>query len=167
MRRERGPFRYRRMQVMEGLGNDAYRPGAKPKGPVVCPGCGAAFHKGRWRWGAAPAGALKRRCPACRRIDERLPAGFISLSGTFFTRHRKEVLARVKHCEQQENAEHPLERVMAIENDGANGRMVTTTSVHLARLIGHALERAFKGELTRSHNRDDNVLRVRWSRALT
>ena len=55
MRRERGPFRYRRMQVMEGLGNDAYRPGAKPKGPAHCPACGAVFRKGHWSWGAAPA----------------------------------------------------------------------------------------------------------------
>ena len=150
--------------MMEGLGNDAYRPSAKPQGPVHCPGCGALFRKGRWSWGAAPAGALKLRCPACRRINERLPAGIISLAGTFFSKHRKEVLARVKNCEKLENTEHPLERIMAITEDGADGAQVTTTSVHLARLIGHALEHAFKGELSRSYNREDNLLRVRWRR---
>ena len=164
MRRERGPFRYRRLQVMEGMGNDAYRPGAKPKGPAHCPACGAVFRKGRWSWGAAPAGARRLRCPACRRIDERLPAGLVSLGGTFFAAHRKEILARVKQCEAQEKAEHPLERIMAITAQGADGTLVTTTSVHLARLVGHALEHAFKGELTRSYDREDNRLRVGWRR---
>ena len=164
MRRERGALRFRRLQVMEGMGNDAYRPSAKPKGPVHCSGCGAVFRKGRWSWGAAPAGALKLRCPACRRIDERLPAGIVSLAGAFFTKHRKEVLARVKQCEAQEKAEHPLERIMAITEAGADGAQVTTTSVHLARLVGHALEHAFKGELTRTYDREDNRMRIRWRR---
>ena len=53
---------------------------------------------------------------------------------------------------------------MAITENGADGVLVTTTSVHLARLIGHALEHAFKGELTRSYDREDNRLRVGWRR---
>jgi hypothetical protein len=161
-KRTQGPSRYRRMQ--EGLGNDAYRPGAKPKGPVHCPQCGAVFVRGRWSWGAAPGGAAKLRCPACRRTNEGLPAGLISLSGTFFARHRKDVLARVRSCEAQEKAGHPLERVMAITEDGEGSVRVTTTSVHLARLIGHALEHAFKGDLSRSYDREDNRLRMRWRR---
>ena len=40
MRRERGPYRYRRMQMLEGASDDAYRPGTKPRGTVRCPGCG-------------------------------------------------------------------------------------------------------------------------------
>ena len=164
MRRERGPFRYRRLQLTDGLSNDAYRPSGKASGPIQCPRCKAVFRRGRWTWGAAPAGAAWRRCPACQRIDERYPAGFVSLSGAFFKQHRAEVLARVKQCESREKAEHPLERVMAIEEDGAKGTLVTTTSVHLARIIGHALHNAFKGDLRQTYNGRDNLLRVRWRR---
>jgi len=164
MRRERGPYRYRRMQMLEGASDDAYRPGGKPHGTLLCPGCKAVFRRGRWIWGAAPAGAIKRRCPACLRIAEGSPAGYISLSGAFFAAHRDEVLGRVKHCEQREKTTHPLERIMAI--DAANGGVqVTTTSVHLARRIAHALESAFKGSLSLTYNHQDNLLRVRWSRA--
>lgn len=164
MRRERGPYRYRRMQMLEGACADAYRPARKPIGSVLCPDCKATFRRGRWRWGMAPAGAVRRQCPACRRIAQRFPAGYVTLSGPFFGAHRDEVLARVRHCETQEKGAHPLERVMAVEK-ASGGAQVTTTSVHLARLIGHALERAFKGELSQSYSRGDNVLRVRWSRA--
>ena len=164
MRRERGPYRYRRMQMLEGASADAYRPTGKAAGPVLCPGCKATFRRGRWRWGMAPAGAVRRKCPACLRIAQRYPAGYVTLSGAFFDEHRAEILARVRHCETQEKGAHPLERVMAVEK-AAGGTQVTTTSVHLARLIGHALEHAFKGELGQSYSRGDNVLRVRWSRA--
>ena len=165
MRRERGPYRYRRLQVLDGADNDAYRPGAKPRGPMQCPRCGLAFRKGRWVRAAVPPGAAQRHCPACRRTEENIPAGYITLGGDFFRARRADVLARVKHCEAEQSADHPLERIMRIE-DGAHHTLVTTTSVHLARRIGHALRMAFKGDLNLSYNRQDNLLRVRWSRAL-
>lgn len=150
--------------MLEGFNDDAYRPGAKPRGQLHCPGCSAVFRKGRWIWGAAPAGALKRRCPACLRIAEGSPAGYITMTGSFFTAHRGEVLARVRRIEQREKTTHPLERIMAIEA-AKGGVLVTTTSVHLARRVAHALESSFKGTLSLSYNHQDNLLRVRWSRA--
>ena len=149
--------------MLEGFSDDAYRPNAKPRGPVHCTKCGAVFRNGRWSWAAAPAGALKRRCPACRRIAEGSPAGYITMTGGFFTAHRDELLARVRHCEQKEKTTHPLERIMAIDA-AKGGVLVTTTSVHLARRVAHALESSFKGNLSLSYNRQDNLLRVRWSR---
>lgn len=163
MRRERGPYRYRRMQMMEGLGDDAYRPSGKPRGAVRCPKCGATFRNGRWSWSVAPAAAAKLRCPACRRIAEGSPAGYVSISGGFFAVHRDEVLARIRNCERQEKSRHPLERIIAIAK-AKGGAQVTTTSVHLARRVAHALRSAFKGTLSMSYNRQDNLLRVRWAR---
>lgn len=52
---------------------------------------------------------------------------------------------------------------MAIE-DGREGLVVTTTDVHLAREIGHALREAFKGELTQSWNETEQVLHATWTR---
>lgn len=163
MRRERGPYRYRRMQMLEGLAPDAYRPKGKAHGPVVCPQCGALFRKGRWQWAAAPAGAAKQRCPACVRAAEEAPAGYVSLKGGFFSEHREEVLGRVRNCEAAERSRHPLERVIAITR-APGGALVTTTSVHLARRVGHALVHAFKGDLSQSYNRGENLLRVAWRR---
>jgi hypothetical protein len=52
---------------------------------------------------------------------------------------------------------------MAIE-ETADGIVVTTASVHLARAIGEALEHAWKGELDYHYNEGENLLRVMWRR---
>ena len=163
MRRERGPYRYQRMQILEGFINDAYRSARKPRGPMQCPRCGTVFRRGRWSWGAAPAGARRSLCPACRRIEERYPAGYVNISGSFSRAHRDEILQRVRNCEAREKAEHPLERIMAIETV-SDGVLVSTTSVHLARMLAHRLQQSFKGDLSVSYNKEDNLLRARWSR---
>jgi len=164
MKTGRSAYRYSRKQLLEGFGDDPYRPGRKPAGPAQCPRCRAVFRRGRWSWGPAQGVALKRRCPACRRIDERFPAGYVSIAGGFFATHRGEILALVKNCEQRESAEHPLERIMRID-DGAAGVTVTTTSTHLARVIAHALKAAFKGSLRLVYNKGDSILRAGWTRA--
>jgi len=163
MRRERGPYRYRRLQVLEGYGHDAYRLPRKPPSPAQCPRCGAVFRDGRWSWDRSAPPRAKLLCPACRRIAEDMPAGYLTITGEYFSRHRAEVLGRVLHCSEQERAEHPLERIISMrEQDGE--MLITTTSTHLARLIGHALKRAFKGNLKMVYGKDENLLRVRWSR---
>jgi hypothetical protein len=69
----------------------------------------------------------------------------------------------VRHCEEAERREHPLQRIMAVEARG-EGLLVTTTDVHLARRIGDALHHAYKGELDYRYNKQDKLLRVSWSR---
>jgi NMD protein affecting ribosome stability and mRNA decay len=164
MKGERGGFRgVRREQLLEGLEHDPYKTAAKPPEPTVCTECGAVFHRGRWTWSAAPENAHTGLCPACRRIREHLPAGFVKLNGEFFDGHRDEVLKRVQHCEASEKRAHPLQRIMAVEADG-DGLLVTTTDAHLARRIGDSLHDAYKGELEYHYNKDENLLRVSWRR---
>jgi len=45
-----------------------------------------------------------------------------------------------------------------------DGLTITTTDVHLARGIGEALHRAYKGELDYNFNDSEYLLRVRWRR---
>jgi hypothetical protein len=142
---------------------DKTRQARKLRGPARCPDCGAVYRRGRWRWEAPARVASAARCPACLRARQRLAAASVTLSGRFFAAHRDEILARVRHCEQAEKQLHPLQRIIAIDAEGT-GMRVTTTDVHLARRIGDALQRAYKGELAYRYTRDENLLRVRWSR---
>ena len=152
-----------REQLLQELVHDSYKARRKPKEPTVCPDCGVKYHDGRWTWGDAPQKALHERCPACQRIHDHFPAGYVTLSGAFFGAHKQEVLSRVRHCEESEKSDHPLERIMAIE--ARNGEtVVTTTDTHLARRIGDALYGAFKGELEYRYNKEENLLRVSWTR---
>jgi len=164
MKGDRGGFRMlRHEQLLQEKVHDAYKAKRKPRGVSRCPDCGAVYRRGRWVWALAPGHAAPLRCPACHRIREHLPAGYVSLSGSFFAAHREEILARVRQCEADEKAEHPLQRIIKIEED-ERGSTVTTTDPHLARRVGEALRAAFKGEITYRYGRDQQLLRVRWSR---
>jgi len=164
MKGDRGGFRpVRREQLLEGAEQDSYKSKGKLPDPTRCPECGATYRKGRWTWEAAAGGVHEHPCPACQRIHDRFPAGFVKLGGKFFVEHRDEILNLVKHCEEKEKADHPMQRLMAIEETG-EGVLVTTTDVHLARNIAERVHDSYKGSLAFHYNKEENLLRANWER---
>lgn len=156
--------RYRpiqRMQLMMLTRDDPYQPKRKPHDPSVCEDCGVIWSRGHWHWGAAPDGAARLHCPACRRLREHAPAGFVRLSGPSLATRRAELLALLRHHEAREKAEHPLQRIMAIE-EGDERITVTTTDIHLARGLGEALQSAHRGALDYQYADDEHLLYVEW-----
>lgn len=143
--------------------HDTYQTKGKIPEPAICPQCSAVFHKGRWQWLEAPADAQQHSCPACQRIHDHYPAGFLTLQGDFFHAHRDEIMSLIHNTEKKEKAGHPLKRIMAAE-DKDNGMLVTTTDIHLARGIGEAIHDAYQGDLEFHYNPAENLLRVNWSR---
>jgi NMD protein affecting ribosome stability and mRNA decay len=150
-------------QLRPERNHDAYRLDEKLPESTTCPDCGAVYHAGRWTWGEAGAGAPESRCPACRRVHDRFPAGYVTIAGAFFGQHREEVLGFVRNCEAREKAEHPLERIMAIDAE-ADGVVVTTTSPHVARRIADGLHDAWKGSVELHYNEAQYLFRARWTR---
>lgn len=141
--------------------HDAYKARGKLPEPSVCPQCGAVYHGGRWQWGKTPEGAQPSMCPACHRLHDHYPAGILTLDGKFFRAHRDEIMRLVHNHEAHERSEHPLKRIMAVEEkEGAT--VVTTTDIHLARGLGEALHRAYQGDLDFHYNPEQNLLRVNW-----
>ena len=129
----------------------------------MCGDCHAVFHGGRWQWAGAAQGAHEARCPACRRIRDKLPAGSATLTGAFFDAHRDEVLALVRHVAAREQEEHPLHRIMQIE-DAPNGVVVATTDIHSPQRIAEALKHAYHGDFKLSYGHDEYTVRVNWQR---
>jgi len=142
--------------------HDPYRAHAKAAEPVACPDCGAVQEAGRWRWREALPGARALRCPACRRMRDQLPAGEVHLSGDFLAIHRDEVMARVRHVAEHARKLHVLQRLMTIDENDREIR-ITTTSAHLARTLGRALQHSFAGWLDLDAQAKGSP-RVRWSR---
>lgn len=156
----------RRDQLRQEYEHDSYRQKKKPPEPSVCPDCGANFHAGRWQWGEAVDDSAAVVCPACQRIRDDFPAGFVYVGGEFFFSHRQEILSLIKHHAQKEQIEHPLARIMAVNEDerGQSGFIITTTDIHLARNIGDALHKAYHGHLDFHYNKSEDLLRVHWQR---
>lgn len=153
----------RRDGIFQEKVHDAYKSKKKLSEPTICPDCGAVYHQGHWQWLEVPAHANQEICPACHRIHDHYPAGFLTLHGLFYSAHREEIMHLVQNEEKHQRAEHPLKRIMKIEEE-AESTLVTTTDIHLARSMGEALYDAYRGELEFHYNPAENLLRVNWSR---
>lgn len=153
----------RRDRMYEDRVNDPYRARGKWPEPTLCPECGAIFRDGRWQWGEPGEQAEQHLCPACQRVRDRVPAAQLTVSGAFFAERREEMLKLVRNAEAKAKAEHPLERIMAIDEQ-AGRAVITFTDAHLAHGIGEALHHAYHGELDSGYTEADDLLRITWSR---
>lgn len=150
-------------RLIRELDHDPYHSKRKIKEPAACPNCGAIYQQGRWKWGEAPEGAHRQLCPACQRIEDRVPAAFLTLRGEFFAAHRDEIMNLIHNYEQREKLEHPLKRIMDSEEQ-EEGFVMTFTDAHLARGIGDAIHRAYEGDVDYQYTKEDIMLRVTWER---
>lgn len=73
---------------------DSYKAKGKLSEPTVCPDCGAVFRSGRWQWLPKPEHAHQATCPACHRVRDRFPAGYVTVAGEFFAKHEQEICNR-------------------------------------------------------------------------
>ena len=164
MKTDRGSFRMlSRKQLLQEVVHDPYKLRRKPAESIRCRGCNAVLRRGRWTQGEAGGPAVLALCPACRRVREHLPQGFVTLNGDFVAAHGAEIVALVRGCESRETSRHVLERIIELQKR-PDGLLVTTTGSRLARRIGDAVHRAYKGRLRYRYNKADKLLRVSWSR---
>jgi hypothetical protein len=144
--------------------DDSYHAPKRLKAATHCGSCGATYEDGRWTWRAAPGDAKQLQCPACKRTQDHAPAGELVLRGGYLNGHRADILALLNHQAGDESKQHPLERIMEID-DGDSEVTVRTTGVHLLRRLGKAMLRAHHGELTLHFPDGEGVLRGEWTRA--
>jgi NMD protein affecting ribosome stability and mRNA decay len=142
---------------------DPYQRRQKLHEGTVCPQCGAVYHQGRWQWAAVAERAIEELCPACRRIEDELPAGVVTFRGDFAREHKEEMIHLARHQEAAEKKEHPLNRIINIE-ESVEGIVITTTDIHLPRRIGEAIQRAFHGQIDDIFDKGGYFVRVNWTR---
>ena len=152
-----------RDRIFDDRRQDPYQTKGKYTEPTVCRVCNAVFHHGRWQWSDPPAGAREATCSACLRIHEKLPAGILTLEGEFLAAHRDEIVALLRHEADHERGQHPMNRIIAID-EGGERTVVTTTDIHLPQRLGTALKHAFQGTLNVEYGDSDYTVRARWQR---
>jgi NMD protein affecting ribosome stability and mRNA decay len=158
----KGPY-VRKDRLIKEKRHDVYRNKRKWPEPTLCPDCGALLVNGRWTWKNPPEKVNRAICPACRRIADNYPAGIVEIKGPFFAEHREEILNLVRNVEKDEKAAHPLERIASII-DETDHTLVTTTGVHVARRIGEALLRSYRGDLPFRYAEAAMRIRIYWER---
>ena len=154
----------RKNRLIAERAHDPYKTKKKPPEPAVCAMCNAVFQQGRWRWAKCrPTDARRTICQACRRTLNRYPAGAVTISGAFASRHRAEILRVIRHREKNENREHPEHRIMRIE-ERPERILIETTDVHLPHAIGESLHDAFKGKIHFRYPKTSYFVEVDWNR---
>ena len=153
----------RKDRLIKQKRHDTYLKSSKLPEPTICEKCCLVFSNGRWVWKDIPANAHKVLCPACKRSADNYPAGRIKLSGEFYQEHQDEISNLIKNIEDQEKKEHPLERIMTIKSNKKE-TILTTTGIHIARRIGEALSRAYKGNFDFNYLNGEEYIEVAWRR---
>ena len=138
---------------------DPYQAQQKLREPTACRQCGAVYHRGRWQWSAKPEGAHEALCPACRRINEHLPAGIVTVGVDLAVQYRDEIIALARHAEAAEKPEHPMNRIAAIE-ETEEGLVISTTDIHLPRRIGDAVKNACRAKVDVQFDPENYFVRV-------
>jgi hypothetical protein len=153
----------RKDRLIKEKRHDTYQKEDKWPENTTCTQCGALFVNGRWTWQKASKKANKTVCPACKRIIDNYPAGYVDIKGKFFTKHFDEITNLILNIEKQETSQHPLERIISITGTKSHNQ-ITTTGIHIARRIGEALSSAYKGELSVQYADAEQSVRVSWQR---
>ncbi|MCU7944198.1 MAG: ATPase [Candidatus Thiodiazotropha sp. (ex Cardiolucina cf. quadrata)] len=155
----------RRDRLLKDRSIDAYRSERKLPDPTLCQICGAVFTGGRWQWcEALPIEAKETRCPACQRIHDRVPAGYLTLSGTFFNEHRKEIMRLIHNHVERQRTRHPLQRIIDTHIKESGDMEISFTEFHLPKGVGEAVKNAYQGELQIHFPEASGQVRASWSR---
>ena len=144
--------------------HDPYGEARKYSAGTYCPECHAIYQGGRWKWSKKKnMTGEPLLCSACKRIRDRFPAGQVYLSGNYLMEHKTEIMNLVGNIIEQEKARSPLKRVIDFteENQVVS---VSLTDNHLARHIGDALYKAYRGDLAVKYSGEEKFVRMYWHR---
>lgn len=149
---------------------DPYLLKLSPGDMALCRKCGAMYHDKRWSIGAkAPviAEGKKKRvsvlCPACQKIKDNFPEGYVTIQGAFVKTHKDEILRIIKNKEKIAMRYNPLDRIIGI-SEKRGVIEVTTTTEKLAQRIGQIIGKAFDGDVEYKWSSDVKLARIVWTR---
>lgn len=141
--------------------------------PAVCKECGAVYAKRRWTAANLSSGASKQKhwhparmtvCPACKQKNSGEPRGFVFLDGAFYMAHQDEIESLLRNEAVRAAEDNVLARILDWKRGNGHKLTVTTTTEHLAQRLGHALGKAFDGEVQYDFSHENKLARVSWHR---
>ncbi|MEW6322581.1 MAG: BCAM0308 family protein [Acidobacteriota bacterium] len=145
-----------------------------PTEPRVCPGCGAVYVRRRWSLDSQPLASVSRRrggtpavtltpCPGCRRVRAGAVEGILRVEGGFAAAHAADIRRLLVNEATRAALDNPTARIVTWQ-PGAGGLVVSTTTPHLAQRLGHALVKAYSGDVRYDFSHENHLARVRWRR---
>ena len=149
-----------------------HRPGRAMSEPKVCKECRAVYANRRWT-AQIPVSNTKPLygrtakmtvCPACKQASSGQPRGFLYLDGAFFVEHHREIEKLLLNEANRAGEDNPMARILKLTEGDGHKLTVTTTTEHLAQRLGHAVEKAFAGDVQYNFSHENKIARVSWQR---
>ena len=144
-----------------------------PAEPLVCTACGAVYRRRRWIASessshlgvvAVATAARPTLCPPCTQRWHGLPKGFVRVEGAFAAAHLDDIERLLVNEAERAAIDNHTARIMSWDRATPGGLDITTTTPRLAQRLGHALEKAFSGEVHYDFSHENPVARVTWRR---
>ena len=150
-----------------------HRPTRAMKEPAVCKVCGAVYVDRRWTAADGASGVEKHEpwrpsqmtiCPTCTQAKIGEPRGFVFLDGPFFATHQDEIENLLRNEAERAAEDNALARILDWKKGEGHTLTVATSTEHLAQRLGHALQKAFDGEVQYDFSHENKLARVNWRR---
>ncbi len=144
-----------------------------PAEPAVCKTCGDVYADRRWSKPDPKRDSKKHPhfrpakrviCPACKRMRDLIPSGYLHLEGDFLSEHRDEIERLIHNEADRASIDNPLARIMKWERVAKGRITILTTTEHLAQRLGHAINKAFNGKVRYDFSHENKLAHVWWSR---
>lgn len=133
--------------------------------PAQCEVCGNVYADRRWKRPTALAEPARMVvCPACEAERKGIPSGYVHLDGGFLKAHFVEIEKLLRNEAERASEDNPLARIMGMEKEKDGALTVRTTTEHLAQRLGHALEKAFNGDVRYDFSHENKLAHVWWKR---
>lgn len=151
----------------------AHRPPRALPEPAVCEKCGDVYADRRWSLPETNRQSAKHPnfraattviCPACQRQMDGVPSGYVYLEGKFLAKHWDDLEQLLVNEVERAAEDNPLMRIIAWERESPEKLVITTTTEHLAQRLGHALDKAYHGEVRYDFSHENKLARVYWKR---
>ena len=145
--------------------------GAKaPSEPRVCRKCGAVYVRRRWLARADPkaaglsGAATPTICRACDMKAKGLASGYLTVTGGFYANHRQEIETLLRSEGRRAALKNPLGRIIGWRRDTPDALTVVTSTEHLVERLGHALHKAYGGDVDYGFSHANKFARGTWRR---
>lgn len=90
------------------------------------------------------------------------PHGCVHVGGTFAAANREHVETLLWREAQRAHLTSPAARILACDDDGSGGLLVTTSTEHLAHRLGRLLRSAHGGEVHHGFSHNNRLAFVWW-----
>lgn len=138
-------------------------------GNAVCKRCHAVHEDKHWFFSEKEYARLSKDknthvvvCPGCQRVKDKHVDGVVNIKSNLVKEKEQELLNLIHHEEKIELEKNPLSRVIDIEIKKGFISIQTTTEF-LATRIGHAIDKAYNGNLEIQKLPREKFVRVSWT----